>query len=457
VLRRPLRVRDPVHGFIRYDEVEESLINSRVMQRLRGISQLAFTCYVYPGARHSRFEHSLGVMHIAWRMGIQVGLSEEELSVVRLAGLLHDLGHGPFSHVSDVPLAVLTQEADALPKEIPSSKIHEQITVDLIRQDKELKAILRDKRDAVAEALDTTKVIEKPVLRQVVSGPLDADKLDYLLRDALLAGVRYGVVDLERVLDCFTTIGTHERHLAIRRDGIEAAEQVLIARYQMTRQVYAHRIRRITNVMLQRAILRAARSSRDAGKHIREVYTYRAGDGAWRGKYVGADDQWLLGQLSAFPDTSSVGKLIRRLRSRQLLKQVYECRITELPGAGATARETLVKRIPHQEKLAKRIADATDTDPDLAIVDIRAQDSPLYRPPDIPLEDEIKVVHESGRDERLADMPESLTQKVSVEPEASLYVYIPVDEPDRQKRQKEYAKLECKIHETIESWFKENT
>ena len=452
----PWRVRDPVHGFIHYDGVEERLINSRVVQRLRGISQLAFTSYVYPGARHSRFEHSLGVMHVASRIAQQVRLSDEERRLVRMAGLLHDLGHGPFSHVSDVPLRILTTEAGTLPKGLPASKTHEQVTVDLIRNDGELASILdKPKRAAVASILDTRESVGQPLLRQIVSGALDADKLDYLLRDGLMAGVRYGAIDLERVIDCFTTIGKDEKHLAIRRDGIEAAEQVVIARYQMTRQVYTHRVRRITNAMLQRAILAAARDGGKVGKAVRRLYTYRQGDGDWLNLYVRSDDSSLLAQLSEFAEASQVGKLVGRLRRRQLLKEVYKNRLTDLPGAGAAARDKLVKDVARQERLEARLAERFQADADLVIVDIRSQDSPLYRPPDVPLEEDLRVVDDKGRDERLGDMPESLSRSVKVEPAACLFVYAPVDEPDREKRQKLYDRLEKKCDHLIKSWSKE--
>jgi hypothetical protein len=447
-----------VHGFIGYDELEERLINSRAVQRLRGISQLALTSYVYPGARHSRFEHSLGVMHVASRIADQVGLSDEERKLVRLAGLLHDIGHGPFSHVSDVPLAVLTTEAETLPSGLPPSKIHEQITVDLIRYNGELASILgKSRREVVAAILDTMASVRQPLLRQIVSGPLDADKLDYLLRDGLLAGVRYGVIDLERVIDCFTTIGKDERHLAIRRDGIEAAEQVVLARYQMTRQVYTHRVRRITNAMLHTAILAATRDCRRAGKAVRGLYTYRQGDQDWLAEYVHSDDFSLLAQLGEFPETSKVGKLLSRLRRRQLLKQVYERRLRDLPGAGAAARDKLVKDTARQDKLAARLAERLHADADLVIVDIRSQDNPLYRPPEVPLEADIRVVDEKGLDERLGNMPESLSETVRVEPEAGLFVYAPVDEPERAKREKRYRHLEKECNCVIETWFKEAT
>jgi len=447
-----LRVRDALHGFIHYGEREELVINSRAVQRLRRISQLGLTCYVYPCATHSRFEHSLGVMHLAGRIAERVGIGGDDLECVRLAGLLHDLGHGPFSHVSDVPLGVLAEKAGTVPERLPPSKIHERITADLIRRNPELVSAIGEKRYTVAEILDPLEKPSKPLLRQIVSGPLDADKLDYLLRDSFLCGVRYGVIDLEWLVDCFTTIGTKDKHLSIRRDGIEAAEQLLLARYQMTRQVYTHRVRRITDAMLRCAILHAAHSGSKAGEEIRRLYTYQD-NGTWLEDYLSSDDHWLLHRLSDFPSGSPVGKLIERIKSRHLLKEVFRCSLRQLPHAGATAREELAGNPRVQANLEKELASRHNFDPDLVIVDIRAHQNPLYRPPNIPLEEDIRVVDDSGRDERLADVPESLTKKMKVEPEASFYVYAPVESATRAERRAEYQRLQGEIEGTIGTWF----
>ncbi|MFZ3058403.1 MAG: HD domain-containing protein [Candidatus Methanoperedens sp.] len=96
-----MEVRDPIHGLIDYSDIEEKIINIEMFQRLRGIKQLAFASLVYPGAHHTRFEHSLGAMHLAGKVGENLNLSDEQTKILRLAGLLHDIGHGPFSHVSE--------------------------------------------------------------------------------------------------------------------------------------------------------------------------------------------------------------------------------------------------------------------------------------------------------------------------------------------------------------------
>ena len=123
----PLQVRDPVHGFISYSREEARLIDSSPLQRLRGVKQLALTSLVYPGATHTRFEHSLGVMHVAGRAAEQVGLSGPERRLVRLAALLHDIGHLPLSHAGEAAAAALNPSLGQLGEEA-----HEKITAALI-------------------------------------------------------------------------------------------------------------------------------------------------------------------------------------------------------------------------------------------------------------------------------------------------------------------------------------
>jgi len=129
-----IKFRDPVHDFIRFDGEEVKLINLPILQRLRGIQQLAMASLVYPGAVHTRFEHSLGVTHVAGQMADNLHLDADEKRIVRLAALLHDIGHGPFSHISEYALDRFGDRR-ALRKELRKEKIHEIVTEHLIRAD----------------------------------------------------------------------------------------------------------------------------------------------------------------------------------------------------------------------------------------------------------------------------------------------------------------------------------
>jgi HD superfamily phosphohydrolase len=428
------------------------------LQRLRGVSQLALTHLAYPAARHSRFEHSLGAMHVAGSIAEKVELTEREIRRVRLAALVHDVGHGPFSHVSEVPMARLTEAGGVLPSGSSTKNLHEQVTVELLRGDSELRSALASKgdRDWIADTLDTRN--EHPPLliaRQIVSGALDADKLDYLMRDSLMAGVRYGVIDLERVVDCCTLWRGQEKQLAMTHYGIPAAEQVLLARYHMTEQVYRHKTRRMTDVMLQRAIMDAA-SGVAPDEALLGAYVFAPGK-KWRGAFLRADDSWLMQRLSLRPADSAAGKLVGRLTRRSLIKEVYRCRVKDLPAGGAEARRRLQREPDLQENLEDRLARLLGTDPDETFLDIRSRENPLHRSPDASPEQEIKIIKKDGTDEQLGGCPESLCREVKVEPETSVFVYAPMDDVEYDAREKTYLATEQKISQEIETWFLEKS
>jgi uncharacterized protein len=236
-----LRLRDPIHGFVHLDELEAALLGSRPVQRLRWIHQLGLTFLVYPGAEHSRFSHVLGAMQLAGAVFDSLLAKEPDLiprdearrarRLVRAAALLHDIGHAPFSHSAE----------DRFEEGID----HEEMTRRLLRAP-ELAGIFARFPDgpAVEEvvALLAGRVPpERRFLAQIVSGELDVDKMDYLLRDSLYCGVRYGVYDLDRLIDTLTAIVDPETGalgLGIEEGGIHAVEALILARYYMFTQVY---------------------------------------------------------------------------------------------------------------------------------------------------------------------------------------------------------------------------
>ncbi|MCE2402850.1 HD domain-containing protein [Candidatus Poribacteria bacterium] len=251
-------MRDPIHGFIKISTQEKELIDTEVFQRLRRIRQLAMAFLVYPGALHTRFDHSIGVMHIAARICNKLQESDpkridaKDIALVRLAALLHDIGHGPFSHVSEHLLDEFTY--DKTDKDRVREKIHEKITVDIIQTDPEIKTILCDEeRDFVIEMIEG-KEKKWDWRRDIVSSELDADKMDYLLRDSYFAGVKYGLYDLEKIIESCLITERSNTPLAISSKGIYALEQLLLARHHMTQQVYWHRVSLISTEMIIRGL-----------------------------------------------------------------------------------------------------------------------------------------------------------------------------------------------------------
>jgi HD superfamily phosphohydrolase len=286
-------IRDPVHDFICLSSKEADVIDSPIFQRLRGIRQLAFAHLVYPGAHHTRFEHSLGVCHLAGKMAKQLNLDNEQLPLIRLAALVHDIGHGPFSHVSEKALDLYANvDHITQPSATNVTHIHELLTQDFIRNDPDLKGLIGE-ADCNKIALLLAKGYDDPLLKALISGPLDSDKQDYLLRDTHYCGVKYGIFDVEqmhRALIAFTDPGDQSTQLMISKDGIHALEQFVMAKYYMTTQVYRHKIRLITDEMLVRAITLGI--ERD---HIQELHKLYAYDGSaeFRTQYIQWDDSRL--------------------------------------------------------------------------------------------------------------------------------------------------------------------
>ena len=263
------RVRCPIHGFIRFSENERQIIDHRLFRRLRWIRQLALTEFVYPGATHTRFEHSLGVMEVATRIFDALARSRGDVmeatfatveqlkdrplakarQLVPLAALLHDMGHCCFSHAAEeVILKNLGQDHEALTVKIltepsfPGAELDRlffagaRLTANLIKPGKDFPPQLQ-------------------VLRDIVSGQVDADRTDYLLRDSHHCGVDYGLFDYRRMIECLTLRpdpeGAGGLEIAIQRDGIHTFEALILARYQMNTQVYYHRVRRIYDLYLK--------------------------------------------------------------------------------------------------------------------------------------------------------------------------------------------------------------
>ena len=222
-------MRDPIHEYIHVDyQIIWDLINAREFQRLRRIHQMGTSYQVYHTAEHSRFAHSLGVYEIIRRMvnevkGLDEFLSEVEKIQIMCAGLLHDLGHGPFSHFFE---SILTPN-------------HEKLTAMIILGDSDIHRILVKYASDLPEQIVSILNHSHPnkVMSRMISSQLDADRMDYLLRDAYFTGTSYGTFDLERIL---RTLRIVDVRLVIKESGVHSVEDYIMARYHMYWQVYYH-------------------------------------------------------------------------------------------------------------------------------------------------------------------------------------------------------------------------
>ncbi|MDD2755024.1 MAG: HD domain-containing protein [Methanothrix sp.] len=227
-------IRDPVHGYVQLEGLALEIADTPQMQRLRWIKQLGLASLVYPGANHTRFEHSLGAYHLADLLAKHLGLPEEDRMLVGAAALLHDVGHGPLSHATEAALAPYLR------------KEHESI-IDILKKG-ELRAVL-DKYGLKASEIQAA--INGVGLGQIVSGEIDVDRMDYLIRDAHYTGVAYGVIDRLRLLQKMTL---HGGELVVEAGGVQAATSLLISRLLMHPAVYYHHVCRISECMVSAGI-----------------------------------------------------------------------------------------------------------------------------------------------------------------------------------------------------------
>jgi len=278
-------IRDSVYGDIELSKFEVRVMDMPQFQRIRRIKQLGLISLIYPGANHTRFEHCIGTMNLASKLATKLDLSDDEIELVRMSGLLHDIGHGPFSHVSEGVL----------------SFPHEELTKYVIE-----KTSLHDLLD---EKFNTKEIVDiingRGHLGPIISGELDVDRMDYLLRDSHNTGVAYGVIDYERIISNLKL----DDGLVLDIKGVQAAEGALVSRYFMYPSVYQHHTTRIVNSMFRRALKREI----DSGKiNENDMYKY--------------DDAYII-SLFRTSDDEIVRDMINRLDNRIIPKRVKTIRL----------------------------------------------------------------------------------------------------------------------------------
>ncbi|MEM2461776.1 MAG: HD domain-containing protein, partial [Archaeoglobaceae archaeon] len=231
-------IQDPVHGLIKLEESMIKIIDTPQFQRLRGVKQLGFANLVYPGANHTRFEHCIGAMHLAKKLAEKLKLGEE----VVVSALLHDIAHPPFSHSSET---LLRNYLSA----------HENIKF-AVRG--ELKEVLNELGFSIKEIVE----IVSGKKDSIVSGDVDVDRMDYLMRDAHYTGVAYGIFDISRLVDKIKFLDC----VVIEENGIKAVESMLLSRFLMYPAVYYHHVCRIASKMFERAMERIIEKSLEPEK-----------------------------------------------------------------------------------------------------------------------------------------------------------------------------------------------
>jgi len=291
-------IKDPIYGYIRLTAIERNVIDTLAVQRLRRIRQLAGAEYVYPAANHTRFEHVLGAMYLAGIVAenLPVQLTSEEKQEVRLAALLHDVGHAPFSHLFEPLLAKYL------------NRNHEDMSSWIIA-DSALAEVIRaqgfDPKELSGLAVGRLSKPDKPFLRQIISSSFDVDKMDFVLRDSYHTGAGYGSVDVFRLI---YTMDILDGNLAMDITALPTLESLIIARLESFRAIYFHRACRAVEMMLLKAL--------DAAKEDLEILRISTPD-----EYLEWDDYTTWSILAASPKSRDI---MKALSERNLLKCAYE-------------------------------------------------------------------------------------------------------------------------------------
>lgn len=315
------RVRDSIHDYIDLDDLESSLVDTQPYQRLRWIKQLGSANLVYPGANHTRLEHSIGVSHLAKQMASHSGVSKDEIHLVSIAGLLHDLGHSPYSHLAD---------------ELPFGKDHVEVTQDIIRNSK-ISDIFHDEGINVKEICNLIKGDHK--YGSLISGDIDGDRLDYLMRDSHYTGVKTGV-DTGRLV---TKMSISDNDLVIGESGLPVVETFLTSRSIMFPTVYFHPFSRGAELMLARATMAAISN---------DSFSYES--------FVSFTDHKFLSELDSAGNLSK--KLVNDFENRRITKRVVSLTKDETEEMGISKSDV--------EALESSIAEKLDIEPSEIFMDL---------------------------------------------------------------------------------------
>lgn len=326
-------IRDSIHGDVFLTGLEFNIIDTPQFQRLRRIKQLGMTNLVYPSANHTRFEHSIGALHLAGRIASMLGISRHEKKSIRIAALLHDVGHGPLSHTSEELLGrYLGQPHEDISREIIENSHVSTVLEDGGLSPEEIAGLLKD---------------DSGYLGRIISSEFDVDRMDYLVRDAHHTGVAYGIIDLDRLIN---TIQIHSDTLVINERGLRAVEALLVARFLMIPTVYLHRTSRIADVMF----LKAAEAAIAEGLDYREFHRM--------------DDFDI---LNLFRNSKGYIKDISaRIENRRLFKNACSFTWEDLGWDLVNKAAALREDVPRLKKVEEEIADESGAGDGYVLLDI---------------------------------------------------------------------------------------
>ena len=344
-------IKDPVYGYVYITEAEKKVIDSFPLQRLRRLRQLAGAEFVYPGANHTRFEHSIGVMYLAGRLAENPNLiqhlSEDNNQMIRIAALLHDAGHGPFSHVFE---HLLVKFLD---------KTHEDMNIWVV-QESELTDIINELGyDPKVVAKLSVGRLHKPgeaFMDQIIRSAVDVDKLDFVVRDTHHTGAEYGYVDIFRIIHMLDVI---DENLAVDLGALSALESFMLARIESFKSIYFHRVARVAQIMIAEAM--------EVAKDELGLVDFKSPE-----DYLAFDDYTVWAMLKKCKESRGI---VEDLERRRLLKCAYDQTFH--------VRDKTVSSIFSVEKVRNQIRDQIASEagvkPESVVIDVPTLPSVPYR------------------------------------------------------------------------------
>jgi len=354
-------IKDPLYGYIRLKESEKNILDTKAVQRLRRIKQLSGAEYVYPAANHTRFEHCLGAFYLAGTLAssLPVKLKPEDITKLKIAALLHDVGHGPFSHLLEPTMRQVL------------GKTHEDLGTWIITKSSLADTLRKEGVDpsemgklAIGKLTDG----ERPFMNQVIRSSVDVDKMDFVVRDSYHTGAGYGTVDIFRLI---YTMDVLDGDLAVNSTAIPTLETFLLGRLESFRAIYFHRASRAAQIMIQKAI--------EVAEPELKILSFRTPD-----EYLALDDYSVWSRLKACQKSRP---FIEDVESRRLIKCSYEKTFF--------AKDELMSSVFTNDAVRKQmeqeIARKAKVDPEQVCIDVPSLPSVPYHyameiePMDIPV------------------------------------------------------------------------
>ncbi len=354
-------IKDPLYGYIRLKESEKNILDTKAVQRLRRIKQLSGAEYVYPAANHTRFEHCLGAFYLAGTLAssLPVKLKPEDITKLKIAALLHDVGHGPFSHLLEPTMRQVL------------GKTHEDLGTWIITKSSLADTLRKEGVDpsemgklAIGKLTDG----ERPFMNQVIRSSVDVDKMDFVVRDSYHTGAGYGTVDIFRLI---YTMDVLDGDLAVNSTAIPTLETFLLGRLESFRAIYFHRASRAAQIMIQKAI--------EMAEPELKILSFRTPD-----EYLALDDYSVWSRLKACQKSRP---FIEDVENRRLIKCSYEKTFF--------AKDELMSSVFTNDAVRKQmeqeIARKAKVDPEQVCIDVPSLPSVPYHyameiePMDIPV------------------------------------------------------------------------